>query len=537
MAMDILRAIGGLGAFLLGLNLLVEGLKGLAGPALRDSLARFTKSPLSGAVTGAAATALVQSSSVVTVTAIGFVSASLMTFPQALGVIFGANVGTTATGWIISLIGFKLDLAGMLGPAIFAGVMLRLFGRGKLRHAGWAIAGFGLVFTGLAIMQSVMAVFADYVSPASFPPDTILGRLQLVGIGVAMAVVLQSSSAGVATALVAIGAGAISLPQAAALVIGLDIGTTVTALLATIGGAAGTRRTGLAHLVFNLFTGALAFAILPLWIALTGRWFDPGDAHQAQVALVSFHTTFNVLGATFGVLLARPFARLLMRLVPDEYPTGAQQFDRQLLAEPLAAIEPLAAAVRDLASRTLDALEASLESGRAPLDAAKLDAITHEHDAMETVLALLRTSPEQEGLHQRHVAMLHVLDHTGRMLARLGSADITSCLRGEDAMRPFTGPLALQARKAADACTTRIWEDSLEHSAEALYKSFDNEYRTWRLRMLGEASEGREDVRQALDRLDALRWASRVSYHIWRMLHHLELAGAFETRAGRGPAG
>jgi len=170
MTMDILRAVGGLGAFLLGLNLLVEGLKGLAGPALRDSLARFTRSPLSGAITGAVATVSVQSSSAITVMAVGFVSATLITFPQALGLIFGANVGTTATGWLVSLIGFKLDLASVLAPAVLAGVVLRMLAQGRARHAGWALAGFGLMFSGLAGMQAAMVVFAEHVSPAAFPP-------------------------------------------------------------------------------------------------------------------------------------------------------------------------------------------------------------------------------------------------------------------------------------------------------------------------------------------------------------------------------
>lgn len=152
MDLGILGAIGGLGLFLLGMAILVDGLKSLGGQNLRVGIARFTRSPLSGAVTGATATALVQSSSAVMVTTVGFAGASLITFPQALGIMFGANVGTTATGWIVSLLGFKLNLAGMFTPLILLGVMLRLFGAGRWREIGWAMAGFGVLFYGLAMM-------------------------------------------------------------------------------------------------------------------------------------------------------------------------------------------------------------------------------------------------------------------------------------------------------------------------------------------------------------------------------------------------
>lgn len=530
MMKDILRAAGGLGAFLLGLNLLVEGLKGLAGPALRDSLARFTVSPLSGAITGAIATALVQSSSAITVMTVGFVSATLITFPQALGLIFGANVGATATGWLVSLIGFKLDLASVLAPAVLAGVVLRMFAQGRARHAGWALAGFGLMFAGLAGMQAAMAVFAEHVSPAAFPPDTIIGQLQSAGIGIVMAAVLQSSSAGVATALVALNAGAISFPQAAAFVIGLDIGTTVTALLATIGGSAATRRTGFAHVVFNLMTGLMAFALLPVWIIFSARWFDLAAASQANLALVGFHTAFNLLGCAIGVMFAAPFARLLLNLVHEEEPRGAQRFDPQLLAEPETAIEPLTMAARDVAALALDTLANILVGGHDPAEHDALEAIASEHAALETVLSQLRTSPGQAGLHERHLAILHVLDHAGRLIERMRSTAVIAQFRGPYGMKAIAEALAIQARKAAQACKEGTAHEELERFAEARFRRLEHEYRDRRLRVISEASEGRENIQLALDRLDALRWAGRAAYHVWRMVHHLGAAGAFRHR-------
>ncbi|MEY8841056.1 Na/Pi cotransporter family protein, partial [Cribrihabitans sp. XS_ASV171] len=217
---DILAALGGVGLFLIGMHMLSGGLRALAGDRLRALLARFTRTPLSGAATGAAVTALIQSSSATTVTAIGFVSAGLLTFSHALGIIFGANIGTTVTGWLVAILGFKLDLGQTVLPLVLVGALLQLLGRGDWARSGQALAGFSLLFIGIDAMKDGLEAFEGIVTPQDFPEDTVLGRLQLVGIGVLITLVTQSSSAGVATALAALGAGAISFPQAAALVIG-----------------------------------------------------------------------------------------------------------------------------------------------------------------------------------------------------------------------------------------------------------------------------------------------------------------------------
>jgi phosphate:Na+ symporter len=201
--------LGGVGLFLLGMLVLTGGLRGLAGDALRRLLARFTRSPVSGAIAGAVTTAVIQSSSATTVTAVGFVGAGLLSFPQALGIVFGANIGTTVTGWLVAILGFKLELATIAPPLLVAGVLLRLFASGTARQAGWALAGFSLLFIGIDALQQGMGAFEGRVTPENFPEDSPSGRLRLVLIGVAITLVTQSSSAGVATAMVALGTGAI----------------------------------------------------------------------------------------------------------------------------------------------------------------------------------------------------------------------------------------------------------------------------------------------------------------------------------------
>ena len=149
--------LGGLGLFLLGMIVMTDGLNGLTGHRMRRTLLRFTRSPTSGVVTGALTTAVLQSSSATTVAAVGFVSAGLLTFSQALGIVFGANIGTTATGWLVALLGFKLQLAELFMPVIFLGAVCHLFGRGRIAAIGLAAAGFGLILVSVAMLQHGMA--------------------------------------------------------------------------------------------------------------------------------------------------------------------------------------------------------------------------------------------------------------------------------------------------------------------------------------------------------------------------------------------
>ena len=245
MVLSFLSALGGVGLFLIGMLLLTDGLKALAGGRMRDLLAGFTSTPLSGVATGAVTTAVIQSSSATTVAAVGFVASGLLTFPQAIGIIFGANIGTTATGWLVAILGFKLDLGQVALPFVFLAAFLRIAFRGRVALAGQALAGFCLIFVGIEYMKDGLDAFEGIVTPTDFPSDTTLGRLELVAIGALITVVTQSSSAGVAAALAALGAGAINFPQAATLVIGMNVGTTFTAVLATVGGGTMARCTGI----------------------------------------------------------------------------------------------------------------------------------------------------------------------------------------------------------------------------------------------------------------------------------------------------
>ena len=244
--------LGGIGLFLLGMLMLTDGLQALAGDRLRSALRRYTRTRPSAILTGAAVTAVVQSSSATTLAVIGFVGAGLLSFRQALGVVFGANLGTTTTAWLVAGVGLKVSVSAFALPLVGVGSLGKLFGSGRIVPVGTAVAGFGLVFVGIDVLQSGMQGLTSRFDPARFTDLGVLGYALLVAVGALMTVVMQSSSAAVTTTLAAIAAGSINLEHAAALVIGQNVGTTVTASVAAIGGSAAARRTAVAHVAFNL---------------------------------------------------------------------------------------------------------------------------------------------------------------------------------------------------------------------------------------------------------------------------------------------
>ena len=254
--------LGGIGLFLLGMAVMTDGLKAVAGPALRTVLARAAATSLSGIFWGAIITLLVQSSSATTMTTIGLVSAGLLTFPQGLSLVFGANIGTTGTGWLVALLGVRVSLTAAALPIVFVGALLKLVGRGRWAGAGAAIAGFALILVGLTTLQQGMGGLADQLNPSDLPAvlagdgvswwSGMLGALVLVATGIAMTTVMQSSTAAITVTLSALYAGAVGLDQALALVIGQNIGTSTSSAIAAVGASSTAKRLAVAYIAFKL---------------------------------------------------------------------------------------------------------------------------------------------------------------------------------------------------------------------------------------------------------------------------------------------
>ena len=334
---------GGIGLFLLGMSMMTDGLKLAAGPALQQILAGATRTRGHALGSGILVTALVQSSSAVTVATIGFVNAGLLALGPALWVMFGTNVGTTMTSWIVALVGLKFNVEALALPLVGVGMIMKLTGEGQRRGAlGGVLAGFGLLFMGIAVLQQTFVGLGGQLSLPQGDGVTIV--LMQLGIGALMTMLMQSSSASMTIALTAAQSGLIGVQGAAAVVIGANIGTTVTALLASIGATPNARRAAVAHVAFNGLTGAVALLLLPWLVSAIG------SAHRAlglppdpATQLALFHTSFNVL----GVLLMWPLAAKLttwlqQRFRAREEDLGQPRYlDNNVLAVPALALDAL----------------------------------------------------------------------------------------------------------------------------------------------------------------------------------------------------
>ncbi len=355
--------LGGIGLFLLGMGLMTDGLKLAAGSALERILASSTKTRLRGLASGALVTALVQSSSAVTVAAIGFVNAGLLTLGQSLWVLFGSNIGTTMTGWLVALVGLKFKVDALALPLIGIGMALRLSGgttrRGSL---GLALAGFGVLFLGIDLLRVSFSGFTTDFSLNEI--HGALGILVMVLTGIMMTVLMQSSSASLTIVLTAAQGGLISIESAAAAVIGANIGTTITALIAAIGATPNAKRAASAHVLFNVLTGVVALLLLPLLISLLGVLRELLDLDGAPAAFLAlFHTVFNLL----GVVLMWPLVDHLSNFLQHRFHTAEEDeakplyLDANVVEVPYLAIDALQREVQRMGGIALRILHEAMD--------------------------------------------------------------------------------------------------------------------------------------------------------------------------------
>lgn len=381
---------GGLGLFLLGMTMMTDGLKLAAGPALERVLTRATRTRWHALTSGALMTAVVQSSSAVTVAAIGFVNAGLMTLAPALWVLFGANVGTTMTGWIVALVGLKFKIEALALPLIGVGVVARLTGAGERRGAlGSAVAGLGLLFLGIAMLQEA---FVGVAASVELPDGRgVLGTVAQVGVGALLTVLMQSSSASMTVALTAAQGGLMTPEGAAAMVIGANIGTTVKAMLAAIGATPNARRAAAAHVIFNVLTALVALALLP-WLvgAIAAGRAALGLASDPAAKLALFHTIFNVL----GVLLMWPLAGALTRWLQQRFRAAEEDeaqprhLDDNVLAVPSLALDALGREVGRIG-------HVAVRATRAALQGADVAAVARERRIVEQLDAAVERFVER----------------------------------------------------------------------------------------------------------------------------------------------
>lgn len=361
--------LGGLGLFILGVGMITNGLKLAGGDALKDLLGKWTSSLGRGVASGFCLTAIVQSSSAVTVATIGFVNAGLISLRQACGIIYGSNVGTTMTGWLVSLIGFGFKVEAFALPFVGIGAILQLTGAGQRRGAfGTALVGFGLFFIGIDVLKDGFDGLTDLVDLNALADGGFAGLLILFVTGFAMTVLTQSSSAAIALIITATVGGILSLHGAVAMVIGANVGTTSTAMLSVIGATTNAKRVAAAHVAFNLITALVAFALLPVVYWSIGEDIILGAS--AAVSIAVFHTAFNALGV--GVMW--PLTPWLVGFLETRFRSAEEDLrkprylDQAALTVPALALNAVVLELGRVADVTTQFVEKCIRGGAKPLD-------------------------------------------------------------------------------------------------------------------------------------------------------------------------
>ena len=548
-----ISVLGGVGLFLLGMTVMTDGLKALAGSALRAVLSKAAATPVRGSFWGALVTLLFQSSSATTMTTIALVSAGLLTFSQGLGLIFGANVGTTGTGWLVALIGVRVSLTAAALPMIFIGALIKLLASGRASGAGAALAGFGLILFGLTTLQQGMGGLAELLHPADLPgvlagPDTgwwsgMFGALVLVAVGLVMTAVMQSSTAAVAVTLSAYHAGAVGLDQGCALIIGQNIGTATSSALAAIGASTTAKRLAIGYVLFKVVAAVIALVLFPVVTPLLVRASKTIDG---VTLLATYHTAYNVVGVLVLLPLIDRFTRLVERILPERGSPLTRCLDPSALATPILAVE----AVRRTIARALIVLCGSVEAALAaeargePVPRRDASSVHEAVDALRQAKVFLSDvagPPDTDDEQLRLTSTLHALDHASRLAETAGGNDFRTVRGGPDdaragelcadAMRIATriaddvavppdadaSPPSSPANSGAKAPSTDRALVQLERCAIELEKL----QRTHRSATLGAVANGTLTADVAIVRVDTLRTLQALAQHAWRSTVHL----------------
>ncbi|CCO22030.1 Na/Pi cotransporter family protein [Maridesulfovibrio hydrothermalis] len=408
--------LGGLGLFLIGMRLMTTGLKQAAGSSLKKILGQWTRSPGRGLFSGFMITALVQSSSAVTVAVIGFVNAGLITLSQSIGVIYGSNIGTTVTGWIVAAVGFSVNLKTFALPVIALGALLRLSGQtSKRAFFGDAFAGFGLFLLGISTLQMAFKGIESSIDLSSIAAMGALSIPVFIVIGLSLTILMQSSSAAMALVLTATVSGLMDLNQGAAAVIGTNIGTTSTAALSVIGATVNAKKVATGHIIFNIVTALVALILLPVIINSILFLMDAiGLTHEPAVVLALFHTVFNSL----GVIILWPFTERLVSFIERRFARKGDDkgrpryLDSNVIGTPALALDALTLEMRRIGSLNRTIVRKGLSSNfcyaALPSDKEAQDSLI---EASRSFCAKLQSRPLNEMQASQIATGLRVLQY------------------------------------------------------------------------------------------------------------------------------
>ena len=481
--------LGGIGLFLLGMSMMTDGLKLAAGGALRDLLRSWTRSAGRGLLAGATITAVVQSSSAVTVATVGFVNAGLLTLSQAVWVIFGTNVGTTMTGWLVALIGVKVDAGALALPMIGVGMLALLLVGWRSRRAGaaQAVAGFGVFFLGINVLQGGFAEASVHLARANLAESGWLALFGFVALGMLLTVVTQSSSAAIALVLTASAGGSLPLALAAAAVIGTNIGTTSTAAFAALNATPAAKRVASAHILFNLATALAALVLLVPVLALSrGIAGLVGGENDLPAVLAIFHTLFNCL----GVLLMWPLTDRLVHFLqtrfvsPIEGLAAPVHLDSTLLSVSSLALRGLVLEIMRMSDIALRLARRRIES-----PTAERGLVVYEHDAVLQLGQAIRDYLPRLSASPMSDEVVKALPDLLRSIQHLEDLATTSQELGEHHAR-FAQWNELREAVLVNLNTEPSGSQSAETSFESRLLQVDRSYQQVKASLLQAAASG-----------------------------------------------
>lgn len=327
----IITLLGGLALFLYGMRIMSEGLQSATGERLKNILWKATSNRVKGVLTGFTITAIIQSSSATTVMLVSFVSAGLINLMQASGIVLGANIGTTATGWIVAIFGFKFKIDMLALPSLAAGFFISFFKNELMKSWGQFLLGFGMLFMGLGIMSDSVGdlrgsqIIMNFMT--AWKADNLLSTVIVITTGTIITMIIQSSSATMAMTMALAVNGMIDFYTACALILGENIGTTITANIAALTSTVEAKRTARVHFLFNFFGVIwIMFIMKPLFIPIID-YIIPGNPFDADITararsiadhMAAFHTGFNLINTIIFLPFLQYLARIAVFLVPGE---------------------------------------------------------------------------------------------------------------------------------------------------------------------------------------------------------------------------
>ncbi len=531
----LMQLLGGVGIFLFAIKLISESLQSLAGNKLRSLIAALTKTPLLGVIVGTFVTVLLQSSSATTVMTVSFVDAGLMTLKQAVGVIMGANIGTTVTGQIIA---FKVkDFAYLF---VIVGVLLNLLSTSQnKKYLGTGIMAFGLLFIGMQTMESSMAFLRDRKDIfLMFAHNPLLGVLA----GTGLTLLVQSSSATVGLTIALGAQGLLPLEAAIPIILGDNIGTTITAMLAAIGTTRSAKQASAAHVCFNLIGVAIFLPLMPLYMPFLATTAD-SITHQ----IANSHTLFNVCNTLLFLPFAGPFTQLIRKVIPDEpkkKKQGSRYLDPLLLkTSPIVAVSALKNECDHMAKITLKQLNALEEvffsNNIKKIDAVlsgeeKLDVLTR--DITEYASHIVQTSLPEEVLHEvyRYTASANDFERIGDQASNLiefynfrtsSKEDFSEHLLQElhkmflDAKKAFELSYSLFIKEEDDA-VDHSNDENIKNEILAILKKIRKQEVTFSTSAIQEVAKGSHGPQAERVFIDSIRALESITYRSSRLFAH-----------------